>query len=84
MQRIGKVAYKLQLPEGTLLHDVFPVNQLKKHLGPAAVPNARLPLLTTEGKIKTAPLADCNTVRYHARLAHTTSQFLSGLYIGTT
>ena len=57
LKKVGKVAYQLQLPEGTLLHDVFHVNQLKRHLGPAAVPNAILPLLTPAGKIKVAPLA---------------------------
>jgi hypothetical protein len=57
MQRIGNVSYKLQLPEGTLIHDVFHVNQLKKHLGPKAVPNPTLPLLTPDGKVKYAPLA---------------------------
>jgi hypothetical protein len=56
IQTIGKRAYRLQLPEGTLLHDVFHVNQLKKHIGPTAVPNPRLPLVTPTGKIKTFPL----------------------------
>ena len=51
------MAYQLQLPEGTQLHNVFHVNQLKKHLGKSAVPNARLPILTADGKVKTAPLA---------------------------
>jgi hypothetical protein len=57
LQRIGAVAYKLQLPSGTQIHDVFHVNQLKKHLGKAAIPNPRLPLVTTSGKIKVAPRA---------------------------
>ncbi|KAK1693984.1 hypothetical protein QYE76_010681 [Lolium multiflorum] len=56
IQAVGKRAYKLQLPEGTLLHDVFHVNQLKKHIGPTAVPNPRLPLVTPSGKLKTFPL----------------------------
>jgi hypothetical protein len=56
LQLVGKRAYKLQLPPGTLLHDVFHVNQLKKHLGPKAVPNASLPLVTSDGKVKSNPL----------------------------
>ena len=54
-QEVGKRAYKLQLPEGTQLHDVFHVNQLKKHLGPHVVPNPKLPLVTTVGKLKLVP-----------------------------
>lgn len=57
LNKVGKVAYRLQLPEGTLLHNVFHVNQLKKHLGPKAVPNSQLPLLTSDGKVKVAPVA---------------------------
>lgn len=57
LQKVGRVAYKLQLPQGTLLHNVFHVNQLKRHLGPNAVPNHTLPLVTATGKVKIAPLA---------------------------
>jgi len=57
IQTVGQRAYKLQLPEGTLIHDVFHVSQLKKHLGAKVVPNPRLPLVTPSGKIKIFPLA---------------------------
>jgi hypothetical protein len=53
LQHVGKVSFKLQLPAGTLLHDVFHVNQLKKHTGQKAVPNPTLPFVTSGGKIKT-------------------------------
>jgi hypothetical protein len=57
LQEVGKRAYKLQLPEDTQLHDVFHVNQLKKQLGPQAVPNPKLPLVTASGKLKLYPSA---------------------------
>jgi hypothetical protein len=57
LKRVGNSACKLQLPEGTLLHNVFHVNQLKKHLGPKPVPNPKLPILTADSKLKTHPTA---------------------------
>jgi hypothetical protein len=57
IQTVGNRAYKLQLPEGTQIHDVFHVSQLKKHLGSLAVPNKNLPLVTPSGKLKINPIA---------------------------
>jgi hypothetical protein len=55
MQRIGSSTYKLLLPKKCQLHDVFHVSQLKKHLGPQAVPSKELPLLDAKGTIKVSP-----------------------------
>jgi len=55
LERVGKTAYKLLLPDHCQLHDVFHVSQLKKHIGPQVVPCSDLPLVDTKGTIRVAP-----------------------------
>lgn len=55
LAKVGKAAYQVLLPKDCQLHDTFHVSQLKKHLGPHAVPNPQLPLLNPDGTVLLEP-----------------------------
>ena len=57
LAKVGHTSYKLLLPDGCQLHHTFHVSQLKKHLGPKAIPSPHLPLLNPDGTILIAPEA---------------------------
>ncbi|KAL4312283.1 hypothetical protein GQ457_01G050680 [Hibiscus cannabinus] len=53
--KVGKVAYKLQLPSGSKVHPIFHVSQLKKHIG-SALYQSGLPIVGSDGTINKEPM----------------------------
>lgn len=57
IKRVREVAYELDLPVESRVHNVFHVSRLKKALGHHIVPSTMLPPLDDEGKFVLVPKA---------------------------
>ncbi|XP_059068475.1 uncharacterized protein LOC131858987 [Cryptomeria japonica] len=55
IRRVGEVAYKIKLLEGSCVHNVFHLSRLKKAIGQGVVPSADLPPLDEEGRLVLIP-----------------------------
>ena len=65
IEKLGPVAYHLALPLGSLIHNVFHVSMLHKHIGPNTVGSSQLLPITDESILLPKPEAvlDCRIVR---------------------
>lgn len=60
IQKIGTVAYKLQLPDDAKIHPVFHVSLLKRKLGQNMTAQSTLPPVSPDGNLQMEPVAVLN------------------------
>ena len=75
LQKIGTMAYKLELPASSQVHHVFHVSCLKKVIGDKILVQTILPKLDEEGKIILEPEAITDT-RIHQLRNRSISEYL--------
>lgn len=82
IQRIGKVAYKLELPLDSQSHPIFFVSCLKKRIGEAMEPQLELPPAQGDGclQLETIAILDRRMVKRYNRpatqmLVHSSNSF---------
>jgi hypothetical protein len=54
-KKVGPIAYRLALPLGSSIHNVFHVSMLKKHAGPVTTISTQFPPVTDEANILLQP-----------------------------
>ena len=65
VEKVGAVAYRLELPEEAQIHNVFHVSCLKPKLGQSVLPSAKLPPMDSMGHLSPEPskILDQRTIK---------------------